>query len=244
MKHPKFWRDRRTFLLSSISATFTIGTSEAVSAEGCGANRITELKDHCLDILRDIAATIQTGRSLEEAAWNKAQAAIEPSYNCAKGAYDLGKALFADCNPSSPAVNPAACIETLVGVPDTISACEGAITLVHEAWSLYEQAAFIFGTADVAFYDQGGGEIVEELDRCGESNCAQLGRAVTDYARRNQERTLRNRDRLRDYEKSLQNVQKILEGCQKDPASCTEVPEHAFPGLEPASESPPRISFQ
>lgn len=235
--------NRRVFLLLSVSSCFCAYFPNAASAQDCSASRIAELKNQCLDILNDIASTILTGRNLEAVAWNKAQEAIQPSYDCVKGGYDLAKALFKDCNPSSPGVNPVACVETLVGVPDTVEACETAVTLIREAWSLYEQASFIFGAAEVAFYDQGGGEIAEELEKCGESSCRELGQAMSDYARQNKERAERNRDRLKEHENQLIEVRDELKKCQEDSSSCTELPEHSFPDLESADFGPPEISF-
>lgn len=243
MRQRTTFEERRTFLLFSATVFGSAFFPGAVSAQDCSASRIAELNDQCLDILNDVASTIQTGRNLESAAWSKAQEAIQPSYDCLKGGYDLGKALFKDCNPSSPGVNPVACIETLVGVPDTIEACEIAVTLIREAWSLYEQASFIFGAAEVAFFDQGGGEIAGELEKCGESSCRELGQAMSDYARQNKERAERNRDRLNEHENQLTEVRNELEMCQGDSNSCTELPEHNSPDLEPADSGPPDISF-
>lgn len=236
-------KDRRAFLLLSVSTVVCAYSSRAALAQDCSTSHIAELKARCLDILNDIGSTIQTGRNLEVVAWNKAQEAAQPSYDCLKGGYDLAKALFKDCNPSSPGVNPVACVETMVGVPDTIEACETAVSLIREAWSLYEQASFIFGAAEVAFYDQGGGEIAEELEKCGESSCRELGQAMSDYARQNKERAERNRDRLKEHENQLIEVRDELDKCQGDSNSCTELPEHSFPELEPADSGPPEISF-
>lgn len=210
-------------------------------AQDCSADRITFLKERCLEILRDVAATIQSGRNVETAALSKGREAIEPSYNCLKGGYDLGLALFKDCNPSSPGVNPVACVETLVGVPDTIKACEAAISLVQEAWSLFEQAKFLYGTADVAFFDQGGGEIAEELEKCGEPGCLQLGQVLSEYAQQNRDRAQRNQDRLKVHENQLVGVKSELEACQQDSSSCDEIQQYQFPELEPVDAGPPDI---
>lgn len=234
---------RRRIILGSFYIILCTGISRAAFAENCSSNHIAKLQNRCLDILNDVASTIQTGRNLETAAWAKAQAAIQPSYDCAKGGYELGKALFKDCNPSSPAVNPVACVETLVGVPDTVEACKDAITLVREAWSLYEQAAFIYGTADVAFFDQGGDEVADALDKCGEPSCWQISRSLSKYAQQSKERAGRNRDRLKQYEGQLIDVRRRLGECLSSSSSCSELPQYEFPALEANDSTPPAISL-
>ncbi|MGR3413329.1 hypothetical protein [Pseudooceanicola nanhaiensis] len=200
---------------------------------------VVQLKRRCASILQDVTATTQSGRNLETAAWGKGQDAIEPSYDCLKGGHDLGVALFKDCNPSSPGINPVACVQTLVGVPDTIKACEAAISLVQEAWSLYEQAKFLYGAADVAFFDQGGGEIAEELEKCGELGCLQMGQALSEYAQQNRDRVQRNQDRLKEHEHQLVGIKSKLEACQQDSGSCDEIQQYQSPELEPVEAGPP-----
>lgn len=234
---------RRQFVATSCATALYGSVGQFAFAESCSSNRISELKERCLMILNDIELTIQTGRNLENAAWAKGQEATGPSYECVKGSYDLGLALFKDCNPSSPGVNPVACVETLVGVLDTVQACETAVSLVREAWSLYEQASFIFGTAKVAFFDQGGGEIAAELDKCGEPSCLMLGRGISEYAQQNQERALRNRDRLKDHENQINELRDRLERCRQDSNSCVELPQYQFPALEPTDAGPPDINL-
>jgi len=234
---------RRAFLIGLPTTAISLNLGSAAMAENCETSHLDDLRQQCLKILQDIRSTILTGRSLETKAWDKAREASKPSFECAKGGYDLGLALSKDCNPSSPGVNPAACLATLAGVPDTITSCKNAINLVQQAWSLYEQAAFIFGTADVAFSDQGGDDIANQLAKCGEPSCLTLGRAVSQYARENQERAKRNKDRLKAYENKLNEIQVGLDKCKDDAGSCLELQQPEFPHLEPVGSEPPSISL-
>ncbi|UUV08733.1 hypothetical protein [Ruegeria sp. YS9] len=232
---------KRRLFFCGVAVQVLFGSATISFAQDCNSENVEQLKKSCIAILRDVAATIQTGRNLETVAWGKGQESIKPSYDCLKGGYDLGVALFKDCNPSSPGVNPIACVQTLVGVPDTIKACEAAISLVQEAWSLYEQAKFLYGTADVAFSDQGGNEIAEELKKCGEPGCLQLAQALSEYAQQNRDRAQRNQDRLKEHENQLVGVKGELEACQQDSSSCDKIQQYQVPELEPIDAGPPDI---
>lgn len=233
----------RVWSFWALGALLLFGLPGPASAEDCSPQTINALKQQCLVSLRDVESTIISGQSVHRAGDSKATEAFEPGLDCLKGGYDIMKAAAKDCNPATPGTDPVACIDTLVGVPDTVAACRRAYELASEAISLYHRASVFYGAAGVAFSDQGGDEIAERLRACNENNCHNMNQALIAYAADSRDRAERDRAKLERFRESLSTNERALTRCQADRSQCSENPENGLPSLEGLPGASPEISI-
>lgn len=221
---------RRIFI--GLAACVILPVPQIVNAENCDTATIDRLKRECLDLLRSAEATLQTGRNLVDAGTAKYVEASGPAADCLQGGYDILKAGFKDCNPSSPGLDPAACIITVAGIPDTIEKCGMAIALVQDALRLMREAKAVIGAAGVQFSDSGGDEIAGALRDCGDPICVELAGNLNGYATTAQQSVQRDIDKLTQLEKDLNVVKNALTVCNSDNSKCEEIPLSEVPSLE------------
>jgi len=89
---------RRAFLLTNVAYL----TAFAVPgyAEDCSPANIAKWKQRCREALEAAAKTTLTGDSYFDASVKQFGEAVEPSYKCLKGGYDILQAAFKDPPPT------------------------------------------------------------------------------------------------------------------------------------------------
>lgn len=235
MKRP----DRRRIVLGGLAAAGAwAGPSRA---QDCSQATVDRLLRDCETTLRDIAGTLDYAEGLRGRAKAKAVELVEPATKCVKGGYDLLRAAFLDCNPSSGAMNPASCIETVAGIPDLIEDCRTAHGLVIEILDLLRQARDVEGAAEVAFYEQGADAYADALSACGYPACARIAGELSQTARLRRERTERDMARMTRFRDQLQSVEAALRACDADTTQCEEIPLYEVPTLEDGELPPPDL---
>lgn len=212
------------------------------SGQECAPAQIEEWKSLCRQSLVDVANTVDYGDQIARAGIARAEEAVRPSIECVKGGGELLAALFKECNPTSPAVNPVACAETLVGVPDTIESCEMAADRISVAIDRFREAQAVYGAAEVAFSDQGGDDVVEKLRQCGDSTCFDLAGQISGYAARRKQTALENLDELKRQLDEIVGTKQELEQCQLLETNCEATgSEPAAPSIKWPEERRPEI---
>ena len=227
---------RRLFIFAGLSliASPTLG-------QDCSSATVEELKADCIELLMDAQNLVISGDSFTDGSIAKFEEALEPSLKCLEGGYDLLKAAFKDCNPSSGVPDPVSCLRTINSIPEIIEDCETAVRLIIEALEIRRQAIALYGRAHVSFSDSGGDEIAAKLADCGETTCLELATAISRLAserRATAERDIQKLERLVD---DLGTVDAALELCQDDTDQCNEVPQFEIPTLEGKGEALPPI---
>ena len=196
---------------------------------------------HCQQILNDVKGMIAIGMSKEMQAWDAADKAAVQSYDCSKGVYQITRAAFKDCNLlNPPGVDPRACVEAVIGIPDTIEVCGKAIEAIDNTIAYYKQANFYYGTAGIAFDDQGGEELSSRLEDCGVTSCQTNGIQMSQDSEEGEKRTDRNLNSLNLYRNMLESINVKFEKCLSEPALCEELRPSDFPILE----SPPNPNIE
>ncbi len=204
----------------------------------CTPSKISNWKNECRAILRDAAGTSELGRKKEQEAHTAALDAMVKSAQCFRDAATTLRDLFTHCNPESPTVNLAKCLENALGIPDVVETCQDAGRKVDKARDLYRQAKDHYGAAEVAFSDQGGDDIAVRPAACNETTCAETAAAIRTSATAAKQRSARNRRILTDTKQKVDDLIGHLERCAENPKECTPIEQPSTPGLEDPDSAP------
>lgn len=198
--------------------------------QACQAANIQELKKRCRMSVKDVEGTIAYGDQLRKRADLKAKEAIEPGFQCIEGGAKLLTSLFTDCNPKSGQTNLLECSKSLAEIPSIYEDCSTAISLLLEADRLYQLAEEFYGSAAVAFADQGGYEIMMALRECGETKCYETATTLMANADRQKKNVTREREKIRKEIERLKQIRSQLGTCRKDKTKCARPPAEQRPG--------------
>ncbi|MEM9291035.1 MAG: hypothetical protein AAGD01_05090 [Acidobacteriota bacterium] len=205
-------------------------------AQDCSPGKIQELKTQCLSILRDAAGTANEGHQLDRQAFEKSQEANDIALvESIKAGKTLAN-LIAKCRPISPG-----CAAAVAKVPGHVKELKKAYDLYKEAEALWKQAGFFYGTAGVAFSEQGGDGIADQLKACGEDTCFEVAQALRRFADESKARAQRNQDRANRAAANVQLWIDALEGCKDNPETCEAPAPLTDPGFESPSPEVPDI---
>lgn len=214
------------FLICSMTAV----VNES-AAQSCSDDEVGALVAECRVILQDVKGTYQIGLAKEQEAYEMAKVAMADGAKCI---YDV-VSIVKDCKP--PNINPMACANSLLGVPDVISGCNQAIDKALKAKDLYRQAADFYGTADVAFSDQGGNDVLSQLRACNQNGCFHASEALRTYINEGLARSNSNQQKLDTLIAQIRSKIDILKMCEDNAESCNK--DHGGEYNAPGLDAPP-----
>lgn len=197
----------RIFLvLPILLATTQVGAAE------CSSNQVQQLRKDCQAIIHDIKGTRKLGRQEEDKGFEAGKGGAIKGTSCL---VNTGK-LITSCYAGSPS-----CTKEIVKIPSTVKKCVEAIELINAAIAHYKRASAYYGAASVAFDDQGGESILNQLAECGTPGCQEYP-GLVDLLRQDKERVQRNIERLNKYKSRLEEAKSKLEACKTKGRDCDQ----------------------
>ncbi len=192
-----------------LALVILVATTHVIAAE-CSADEAQQLREACQQSLQDIRGTRQNGSQAEERGWEASKKGIVEGGSCAA----RGSRLITSCSSGL-----LSCFVQIARIQGTIEKCKIAVDYIDTAINHFRQASFYFGTASIAFSDQGGESLVRRLSGCSNPTCHEVLR-LTDLSRQDQERVQRNIERLVRYKSQLEEAKSRIEACENKGSSC------------------------
>lgn len=213
----------------------SLGSDEIDSNEltQCSVREVRDLRKRCLEILKDIAGTVDLGEQVAKKAAKHYWKFVEKSYECGKDTYKLFKNIAELIAVIKTTKNPLKIAELAKEITENAKGiyenCKQAVEEYLKFKEEKRKADFILGTAQVSWDDQGGGEIEKRLIECTDSSdCITTLKALNQKAKDIRDALNEMEkdadERYKEVQKSMRYLECVMNN-PNNPLPCNPPPE-------------------